>query len=251
MSTAAVIEAERCDEILQMSIDRQMRATVTHRSHAGWRSYKATVQSGTKPANTYNLRVYPPAHQLGDPLPDPGSTLGVTFRLGHKKCMLSSRLRCTARQGESIIFTLDWPVQLRQLKRRSFERAAPPAGQSVAVRFWPARAPGVVGRIVHHGQLEDLSAGGMRIRTADLSNVELDSDYECIFTPRHGSPPIVIEATLRHREAADHGRAALGFKFVGLETTAEGRRTLDRLARIVSRFQRANGKARHKQPRSD
>jgi hypothetical protein len=49
----------------------------------------------------------------------------------------------------------------------------------------------------------------------------------------------VLDAVLRHREAAEQGRASLGFQFVGMETTPEGLRLLDRLVRIVNHFQRS------------
>jgi hypothetical protein len=82
----------------------------------------------------------------------------------------------------------------------------------------------------------------MRIKVADPKDVELDRTYKCVLTPRPGKPALVLEAVLRHREAGDSGRASLGFQFVGMETTAEGIRLLDRLVRVVNHFHRAHPK---------
>jgi hypothetical protein len=113
------------------------------------------------------------------------------------------------------------------------------------VRFWREAAGGDAStdaRNVRHGQLEDISAGGMRIKVADPKDVSLDRTYRCVFTPRPGKPSLVLDAVLRHREAVDQGRASLGFQFVGMEATPEGLRLLDRLVRIVNHFQRSNAR---------
>jgi len=80
----------------------------------------------------------------------------------------------------------------------------------------------------------------MRIKVADSKEVQIDQTYRCVFSPRPGKPSLVLDAVLRHREAVDHGRASLGFQFVGMETTQEGLRLLDRIVRIVNDFQRSH-----------
>ena len=80
----------------------------------------------------------------------------------------------------------------------------------------------------------------MRIKVADAVSVELERTYKAVFTPRHGKPALILDTILRHREVVENGRASLGLQFVGLETCTEGLRTLDRLARLVSHFQRSH-----------
>jgi hypothetical protein len=137
------------------------------------------------------------------------------------------------------------------LQRRAYERAAPPHGTIVPVRFWREMPQGESApetRVVRHGQLEDLSCGGIRIKVSDAQDIAMGCTYRCVFAPRPGKPAVVLEGILRHREAAEHGRASLGFQFVGLETSVEGLRTLDRLARVVSHFQRSHGRPRKPAP---
>lgn len=143
--------------------------------------------------------------------------------------------------------TFCWPDQIQQLQRRAYERATPPKDMVIAVRFW--REVGPIGvpaeaRTVRYGQLEDLSAGGLRVKVSNPDDIQPGATYRCVIEPYPGKPPLILDAVVRHREAVDHGRASIGFQLVGLETTPEGRKALDRLARTVSRFQRARSRRR-------
>ena len=242
MSGTRVIPASRRDEILEESIRQQRQGVLTYRAVGGWRAYKSVFTSGSSESATLRMLARAPRDgSEGWPM-QPGDTLGVTFRLGHKKCMFSSVLRSVEPCENGAIVRLTWPKQIQQLQRRAYERAEPPRGNVVAVRIWQADVADGVGpgqRNVRHGQLEDISAGGMRLKIADPKDLTPGSTYRCSFSPRNGAPPVVFEATLRHREAGDEGRVSLGFQFIGLETSAEGRKTLDRLASIVTHFQHA------------
>lgn len=227
--------------------------TITYSLPDGWRRYKAAFLSGSAESNETIISLGLPKGDAVLPLPPVGATVGGTFRLGHKKCMFSAGVRACRRQPTSILLTLHWPEYLSQLQRRAYERAAPPRGNVVAVRFWregggadPNLPPckgeareGHAQRDVRHGQLEDISAGGMRMKVADAERLQLELAYKCVLTPRPGKPAFVLDAILRHREAIEQGRASLGFQFVGLEMSDEGLRTLDRLARLVGHFQRS------------
>ncbi len=243
MSATQTIAAPRQDQILEDSVRQQRPLVLTHNSPDGWRTFRAVFAAFADGAPTLTVSVDLRGDQVPATLPSVGATLGGTFRLGHKKCMFSTVLLNTQRRAEEIVWTVRKPEQLQQLQRRAYERALPPKGAIVAVRFWrevPGHDAATDSRAVRHGQLEDISAGGMRIKVADPKDVELDKTYKCAFAPRSGKPALVLDAVLRHREAGDSGRASLGFQFVGLETTAEGLRQLDRLVRIVNHFHRAH-----------
>lgn len=241
MSTTQTIGRERHDQILEDAVRHEQQLVLTHGGNDGWRTFKAAFVSGSTPPQGILVRV----SGAEGSLPVPGDTLGGTFRVGHKKCMFSTVLLSVQSKTEEALWTIRRPEQIQQLQRRAYERAAPPKGTVVAVRFWREVAGGDTSldtRNVRHGQLEDISAGGMRIKVADSKEVQLDRTYRCVFTPRPGKPSLVLDAVLRHREAVDQGRASLGFQFVGMETTPEGLRLLDRLVRIVNHFQRSNAR---------
>ena len=147
-----------------------------------------------------------------------------------------------AGEPDEFLLRIEWPKNVQQMQRRAFQRATPPESAIIPVRFWQTKSNDEAATndrsSMRHGQLVDMSAGGMRIKTADLDNIELEGAYRCVLTPHPGSSPLVFDARLRHRESTNHGRAALGFQFVGLEVTAEGRKTLTRIARLVNQYQR-------------
>lgn len=248
----------RRDEILQDSIRDRSRLVLTHRSETGWRTYRSRFVDGSGPSAGFAVQLLPGPGSDTAILPQPGETLGVSFRSGRVKCVFSAVLDSTRHVAGGPVLTLQWPDLLQTLQRRAFERVAPPRGTMISVRFWsgmpPAASPTGNAQPADddtqwQGQLEDLSAGGMRIKVARGDGMQPGSIYHCVFAPRPRAPRFTLDAILRHIEAPlaggtpDRGRICLGFQFIGLETTTEGQRTLDRLAQLVSRFQRARHRA--------
>ena len=239
MANSHVSNDEQRENILCTSVERRLRLVVTHRQDGCWRAFKGQFQMPLDRGRTFAALMEDAGDESGPTL-KPGETVGVSFRVGHKKCMFSTTLKSIENLHGERQFHFTWPTQMQQLQRRVYERITPPAGHVVAVRFWRADTDNQPDkREVKHGQLEDLSAGGMRIKVASVIDVETDTAYQCVFAPRGGAPPVMIEATLRHREAGEQGRISLGFQFIGLETSPEGQKVLDRLARIVGQYQRS------------
>lgn len=242
MSVVQAVLSDRLDQILDDSIRHHTPVVLTHRTSSGWRMFKGRFHSGNKVEGFVTVQLPPSEDVDATQAPGVGETIGVTFRLGHRKCMSSSIVQSTRTATEGWLISFRWLEQLQQLQRRVFERSCPPRGAVVAVRFWMEEhgaESAQMERSVKHGQLEDISAGGMRIKAAETADVHVGATYRCVFTPRHGAPALLLDATLRHREAGDRGRISLGFQFVGLETSADGRKTLDRLARLVSQYHRS------------
>lgn len=254
MSTTQPIVKDRQDQVITDSVRQQRRLVLTYNGDEGWRTFKAAFALSSPAASELLVRLPLPDDGARPFLPAIGDTLGGTFRVGHKKCMFCTVVESVRLQPTFVLLTLRWPDQIQQLQRRAYERASPPRGTIVAVRFW--RQSGVAesaleARAIRHGQLEDISCGGMRIKVANPKEVEIGADYRCVVTPRTGKPSLVLDAILRHREAVDHGRASLGFQFVGLETTPDSLRMLDRLARVVSHFRHAaSRRSRSTRPRA-
>jgi len=245
MGAMQTITADRHGQILEDSVHQSRPLVLTHNGPDGWRTFKASFAASGSAAPTLTVRLELPAAHAPSVAPKVGDALGGTFRLGHKKCMFSTALLNIRRDGDTEVWTLRRPEQLQQLQRRAYERSVPMKGSVIAVRFWretPGGDPSVDARAVRHGQLEDLSAGGMRVKIADPKDLELDRTYRCVFTPRLGKPALVLDAVLRHREAGDEGRSSLGFQFVGLETSEDGMKLLDRLVRVVQQFHRTEAR---------
>ncbi len=246
MSGTNVLARVQQEQVLHESVRRHRYAVLTHYGPTGWRLFKGKFSPPVSSGGV-QLAIPMPVDNAEVELPHAGSSIGCTFRVGHKKCMFESTVSAIEQRDEDASVMLRWPSQVQQLQRRVFERCIPPDNSAIAVRFW--RDDGPVGhesglRDVRNGQLEDLSAGGIRVKVSREQGLEDGAVFRCSFTPKPGKPPFLVDAVLRHRAAADQSRSSLGFQFIGLEATAEGRRTLDRLARLVSHFQRGGHKKR-------
>jgi len=244
MSRTHSLDAAHQEEVFEEAIREGRQLVLTYNLPGGWQRQKAVFVSGSAATQETLVHAILPDLQREVALPTLGMIVGGSFRLGHKKCLFSSAVRSCGPKGRAVPILLSWPDHLSQLQRRAYERATPPHGGVIAVRFWiEGEGQSVLdARDVRHGQLEDISAGGMRLKVADTVVVELERTYKVVFTPRAGKPALVLDSLLRHREPAEKGRSSLGFQFIGLETTTEGLRTLDRLARLVSYFQRSNSR---------
>lgn len=248
MTTAQMIAESQKDQILKDSIEQRRQIVLTFHGSRGWRTFKSTFQGGS--AAVGHLQVATPDPRDGSvlSLPQPDLAVGVTFRLGHKKCMFGTQV-IPSQQDTGGVINLCWPDHMQQLQRRVYERVRPPRDTVIAVRFWQEGQPSessVEARNVRHGQLEDLSVGGMRVKTSNPADIEDGQTYRCVFAPKPGKPSFILDALVRHHEAADQSRASIGFQFVGLEATPEGRRMLERLARTVSQLQRARSRGRRR-----
>jgi len=239
MSPTPPCTDRRRDQVLEQVVARGVHAILSHHAATGWQTFKAAFASGSRASNTLTVRLFGPQIASPELFPAPGDRMGVTFRLNHRKCVFSTLLESVQSEPDRVVLNLRWPDHLQQLQRRSFERVDVPRGRVIAVRFWQeTTAP--AGRDVRHGQLENLSAGGMRIRISHEFNVRIGDAYKCVFASRPGAPSTILDARVQHKEAVDDGRVSVGLQFLGLEASAEGQRTLERLARMVHQFQRAN-----------
>ena len=248
MSGTHVLAKAQQDRVLDESAQHGRFAVLTHHGPDGWRLLKGRFAQTEEECASVHLAIPWPNGNRRTLLPEPGDSIGCTFRVGHKKCMFESTVDQTNRFSDAAAVILRWPSQVQQLQRRVFERSTPPQGNVIAVRFWrdASGCPNDSGlRDIRHGQLEDISAGGLRIKVSRPKDIEEGALYRCTFTAKPGKPAFLVDAILRHREALEEGRASLGFQLIGLEATADGRRTLDRLARLVSHFQRASQRRRN------
>ncbi len=247
MSGTHVLAADQQEHLLRESVRRHRYAVLTHYGDSGWRLYKGKFAPATSSGGVH-LSFPWPVDDSEAPLPGTGASIGCTFRVGHKKCMFESIVSHMEERAEEASVILRWPSQVEQLQRRVFERCKPPDHSAIAVRFWRDDGPGSHEsglRDVRNGQLEDISAGGLRVKVARAKDLQDGAVFRCSFAAKPGKPPFLVDAVLRHRTSADQSRASLGFQFIGLEATAEGRRTLDRLARLVSHFQRGGHQRRN------
>ena len=251
MGATTEIDKEQANRILLDSIDVRCRLMLTIGGSGGWETYKCAFLSRCNESRTLSVKVLEPSAPPARVKARPGDRVGVTFRIGHRKCMFAAPFVSLARDSDSEKVILGWPDQVHFLRRRAYERVKPPNGRVVPVRLTlvgsrpgsPAQDASDQAAIdVIHGQLVDLSAGGLRVAVADGGRFEPGSTYRCSLAPRRGRAVIVFDTIVRHRGTSESGRPTIGLQIVGLEAAPDGSTAMDRLVRVVTYFQRAGSR---------
>lgn len=179
----------------------------------------------------------------------PGEQVGVSFKLKHHKYVFLAEV--VGQQGpddpgdrlSSPRLVLKHPLRMQRLQRRAYIRAEVPAGAVVRCSFWigglAAEPSGTSpDRPVWSARIVDISAGGFQARTADQTVFSIETGFavgvRVLFGP--GKEAIFADALIRH-VAPDGDGAVIGFQFVGLEQSDEGRRTLKDISYHAAEFQ--------------
>lgn len=176
--------------------------------------------------------------------------IALSFKLKHHKYL--SNARVAGRQEvhlddgtSSEALALCFPMHMQRVQRRSFTRVSIPAGRIVRASFWPGdkdnepTGPSEK-RPVWSGAVIDISAGGFRcIITGDKAPfLEAGQSVGVRVGFGAGQESIYSDAHFRHCDISGH-KYSLGFQFLGLAHTAEGREVLRTIGRKMCEFARA------------
>ncbi|MFW6062190.1 MAG: PilZ domain-containing protein, partial [Planctomycetota bacterium] len=136
------------------------------------------------------------------------------------------------------------PTKMQRAQRRLYLRADVPAGRVVRAAFWLGGVEAeprldTPETPVWSGRVSNISAGGVQISAeaalGDLFDTGDVFGMHVSFGPGEGA--VHTEAQFRHAEWNGQ-RVLLGFQFVGLEHTPEGRKSLQFIGRRVGQFRR-------------
>lgn len=222
------------------SINGESRLTLTIGGVRGWQTFKGVFLSRCEASQTFRTALKHAADRPSNPDARPGDQVGVTYRVGNRKCMFSSPLVSLVWHATGGDVVLGWPDKVHHLRRRCFDRAAPPRGKAVTVRLTDgAAASSSAPPEVREGRLLDISVGGLRLAVVDVRPFELGATYRCAFTACPGWDETLFDAIVRHCGRDDNGQPVLGLQIVGLETLPDSSQAMDRLARAVAYFQQA------------
>jgi hypothetical protein len=246
MIRAPYLDKARCDQIIAEAAAKQTPLVLTRRGPSGWVVAKSRFRGVCQPEQHLLIECPPGAGSHAWPKPAAGELLGVAFRRGHKKCLFSTVVvDGNALVGEATPgIVARWPSELQELQRRVYQRACPPPGRRMKVGIRPVgttpdQPPALTGVV------EDLSAGGMRLRYEGEPDLDIEQGVHLDFALGRRTAEVRVDATLRHCQAADEGSWSLGFQFAGMEATREGQELLARIARTVTDFQRAAVRRRY------
>jgi c-di-GMP-binding flagellar brake protein YcgR len=248
MSALQELTISQINQTLKAAAERHVPVTVTIRQGGSW----ANLRSRLLAVRNGRLLLEQPAAENGAPPREfaPADRLSASFKLKHHKhvfCATVAGVAPLALDDGSTMPALSVvaPTRMQRLQRRSFTRAAVPPGRIVRASFWlggrgaePAGA--TPDRPVWSGSVTDLSAGGFMVRTTAESakDVEPGDTVGVHIAFGAGDGRVFADATLRHADIQDNA-ALMGFQFIGLTETPEGREALQIIGRKVSEFQHA------------
>ena len=241
-----------CKKLLEGAIAKQVPLTITNKKDDRWQIFRSKLLA----LQANRLVVSQPVSDTDGMTMDliDGQEIAVTFKKGYHKCIFVSRVisrtKFESETGDQIeALTLLGPEQVEKISRRAYNRASPPPGENIPVRFCilDGKKSYVLGR-KWEGILNDLSAGGVGLtveKSQDLNLVE-GEQFELWFVPLPGQEAMCLQARFRHAsELPDSDKMVLGFQLMGLEMTEEGRHALRWIGRVVGVYQRQRPLSEH------
>jgi len=146
--------------------------------------------------------------------------------------------------GGKVILAVPDGVEI--VDRRKYFRVGVPEGLNVTVLLWHRGCRRKADNLPEHyyeGCLVDISAGGAQVAIDSCSGADLrDKQFVGLsFTPMPYEKPLRLSAQIRNIiPTANETKKCLGLQLVGLEASAEGRRTLSRLVDVVESYHKQN-----------
>ncbi len=247
MATLQHLTIQQIDDVLQAAVERHIPATITVRGENGtWSNLRSRLVA----LQAEHIHLEMPEGPDGRPFGlRPADKAGVSFKFKHHKHIFTGTVAGTeeghlADGTAAVVLSVCCPTKMHRMQRRAFLRADVPPNRVVRASFWlggrDAEPAGTgPGKPVWSGRVANISAGGFQVACeADAADV-LDVG-ETVGVRVHfgvGEEAVYADAQFRHAQAIE-GKLHLGFQFVGLAQSAEGRDALQSISVKAAQFQR-------------
>jgi c-di-GMP-binding flagellar brake protein YcgR len=234
-------------KVLQAVINKKVPVILSYSSRG--KRHIAKVLMTKLGANILEVEIVP----REDPQPIniyPDQEVSIALKYGYGKFVFDSTvmdLKPSPNPQGNGILVITVPNRLELVQRRSYFRVTIPQSLQIGAKMWYGRAKDEDGNIKPEhccqGTLIDLSAGGAQI----AFNVSLSHNFRTgqltvlEFTPMPYESPLMLDAQIRKAIlTADKKHVCVGVQIVGLETSPEGRQTLQRLCNVVEQYYQMN-----------
>jgi len=248
MAVLQELSADQIDELIGMAVARTVPLIITIRTEASWDNLHSRMLAVR---GTHLLVELPCVDPKAAPHEFvPSERVGMSFKLKHYKHLFTATVvgqeRIKLPDGtEAPALAVVLPSRMQRLQRRAFIRADVPPNRIVRASFWmggcdcePAGTSPQ--RPVWSGRVTNISAGGFQLATEPQAAEGLESGDPVGVRLVFGTDGQAIYADAQFRYAQmDRDRALLGFQFIGLTETPEGRAALQMISANVSAFQRS------------
>lgn len=248
MRPRRIMTSQDTAEILDQAVRENALAVLSIQDqNDDWQTFKSRFLE-RDPNRRFIVLDFQETHGTKPPSLMPGQFVGISFRHRSRKVMFSSVVEAKGRYALADKTSVPavryrWPEGLTELQRRAYQRTVLPAGLSIPGKVWSGGVrPGdsdPVGPTVRTETL-DISCGGACMRLIDNSNIDWPDGQTLgveLQVP-DGRPPLILNAYYRGCRPDTNGVQTIAVQFVGLELSQDGRAVLQRLARLVQRFNR-------------
>ena len=235
------VVGKETQNLLHTALMKKMPLAITKKQGEDWEMYKSHIIS----IQGHRMVISMPEAREGQvPMDaDKGQELALSFKKGYNKCLFTSRIISSGRTEtdpgkftETLMIYI--PEQVEKIQRRVYERTMVPEGDLISVNFWPVNDS----KNRYTGELTDLSGGGVGVNVKKEVIPTIESEQHCTvqFVPLPGHEPIMATAIYRHISEPEDTIRKIGFQFIGLETSEQGRMILRRIGRVVTIYDRRN-----------
>ncbi len=242
MPTLKDLTIDEIAEALRGAADREVPVTLTVREDDRWVTCRTCLLS----VGDTHLLLQMPVAAEGAPVHEftPAEKAGMSFKLRHHKYICKVTIVGQARRQQEPVLQVCWPNWMQKMQRRAFQRADVPSGRLARAAFWSGTSADEPAgdspeRPVWTGIISNISAGGFQVETDASAAEALDTGEPMGVRLAFGTArkAIYADAQLRHVAPTD-GRTMLGFQFVGLGQSGEGRRILQEISSTVTELHR-------------
>jgi len=247
MASLQNLTNQQIDEVLYVAAERQVPATISVREPAGWVSYHTRLLA----IRQGHVLLEAPTPEAGGQLREfrPADRVGVNFKLKHHKFVFTGTVAETSREKledgtDRGVLHVCSPTRMQRMQRRAFNRSDVPGNRIVRASFWlGGRENEPAGTTpdlpVWSGRVVNISAGGFQL-ISEQSICDAVSPGDTVgvrISFGIGEEAVYADAQFRHC-LEEGGKFHLGFQFVGLGLTPEGRDALQVIGSKANQFQR-------------
>jgi len=245
MSELQELSVRQIDESLVLAAEKQVPITITIQQNGVWVNYPSCLLGLA--GNHLLIELPLPEPDVAPHEFTPAEKLGLSFKLRHYKHLLTATVAgiVNHRLGDMTVkaISLCLPTRMQRLQRRAFLRVDVPANRVVRASFWlggrSAEPQGASSLPVWTGRVTNLSAGGFQLLCPYDSTAKLEVGENVGARIAFGSSDgtVYVDAQFRHLESDGVHDVIMGFQFLGLAQTAEGKEALRVISNKVAQYQ--------------
>lgn len=251
MNELVMLHAVKPAKILHSAADRKLPVIMSYQSDGQWQCARILIVDLA--SDCFEIKISP--QKKNQPVTiAPGQSVGISLKYGYgagyDRFIFDTSVVAVETSPPRIgcsSLVLAVPEHIEVIPRRTYLRVNVPSSVGTDVYFWLRQNPsdshqsGI--RQEWHGQLVDISTGGVQIviDAAQGPDLEKGQFLGLRFTPLPNETPLTFNAQIRNVVSTADGKSlSLGLQMVGLEASPEGRLVLSRLVGVVDEYYRMN-----------